>query len=314
MEGSAMTAPLYRDYDQDGLDRQFNLRARWPEHPTYFARWAEDSAAVRGRLPARLDLAYGNSPGERLDIFPASAPAPGGAPLIAFIHGGYWQALDKSDFSYLAPAFVEAGIAFASLNYDLAPATRIAGMVTQVRQALAWLHGNAAAQGVDPARIFVAGHSAGGHLTAMALATDWAATDWAATEWAGDFGLPADLVKGGCSVSGVYDLEPISLSYHQAVLSVSPEEVADCSPLRSLPRHVGPGAAPLLCAVGSEETDEFLRQQADYLAAWRAAGLRGAAIDLPGRNHFTAIDALGEPAHPLFQAVRSLVAAGGQAS
>ncbi|MGF1608644.1 MAG: alpha/beta hydrolase [Kiloniellales bacterium] len=289
-----MIAPLYRDYDQDGLDRQFNLRARWPEHPTYFARWENDSAAVRERLPARLDLAYGTSPGERLDLFPAAGS--GQAPLLAFIHGGYWQALDKSDFSYLAPAFVEAGIAFASLNYDLAPQTRIAEMVAQVRRALAWLYCNAAGHGIDPARIYVAGHSAGGHLTAMALATDWAYQN----------GLPADLVKGGCSVSGVYDLEPISLSYHQAVLSVTPQEVAACSPIRCLPGQAG----PLLCAVGSEETDEFLRQQADYLAAWRAAGLPGTAIDLPKRNHFTAVDALGEPGHPLFQAVCRLVATG----
>lgn len=284
------TASIFRDYDQAALDRQLNLRARWPEHPQFFERWARDSAAVRAQLGARLDLAYGDTPAETLDLFPAGT---GAAPLLAFIHGGYWQGLDKSDFSYLAPAYVDAGIAFASLNYALAPMATVGAMVAQVRGALVWLHRNAADLGIDAGRIVVAGHSAGGHLAAMALSTDWRALDPE---------LPRELLAGGCAISGVYDLEPIRLSYHNKVLGIAPEEVVPWSPLHCVPQH----AAPLLLAVGSEETDEFLRQQAEFAAAWKASGLRVAEVDMTGLHHFTAVDALGERGHDLFAAVQQL--------
>ena len=290
-----MTAKVYREYDQAALDGQLNLRARWPEHAEIFARWAADSAAARQRLGGRIDLSYGPSEGQKLDLFvPAGSHR---APLLAFIHGGYWQSLDKADFSYLAAPYVAAGMAFASLNYDLAPAVSVEKIVAQIRRALVWLYRNAGDLGVDPERLYVSGHSAGGHLTAMAMATDWpAAAD-------GQAGLPADLVKGGCSISGVYDLEPVRLSYHQSVLKLDPGMARRMTPLGDLPR----GAGPLVLAVGSEETEEFLRQQDDYAAAWRGAGLALQVVDLPGRNHFSAVDALGETDHPLFAAVSALL-------
>ena len=292
---------VFRDYDQAALDRTLNLRARWPEHPQYFQRWADDSAAVRARLAGRLDLAYGTEPAETLDFFPAEGAAP--APLLAFIHGGYWQALDKGDYSYMAPAFVDQGVdqgvAFASLNYGLAPATRIGTMIDQVRRALAWLYRNAGDLGIDPARIVVAGHSAGGHLAAMAASTDWPAIDPA---------LPAALLAGGCAISGVYDLEPIRLSYHNKLLGIQPDQAAPWSPLANLPDPSwSAGAPPLLLAVGSEETEEFLRQQAEYAAAWQARGLTVREVDMAGLNHFSAVDALAEPGHALHAAVQQLL-------
>ena len=287
-----MATKVYATYDQAELDRQLNLRASWPEHEAYFARWAEESAALRDRFRGHLDLSYGPAPGQKLDLFEPADSAVGG-PLLVFIHGGYWQALDKGDFTYLAPPFLDSGIWFASVNYDLAPQTRVPEMVQQVRAAIAWLHAQAGAFGFDPARIFVAGHSAGGHLAAMALATDWPA-----------FGaLPADLVKGGCCVSGVYDLEPIRLSYHNEILQLDEEAVRDCSPLNCLPR----GAAPVICAVGATETDEFLRQQDVYVAARQQHLLHAKVVNLPSLNHFSAIDALGDLDHPLFHATRDLV-------
>lgn len=286
-----MAEAVYLDYDQGELDRQLNLRARWQEHPEYFARWAADSAALRRRLAGETDLAFGPSAGERLDLFvPSGAAAP---PLMAFVHGGYWQALDKSDFTYLAPAFLEAGIAYASLNYDLAPHASIEEIVRQVRAALAWLYREGAAHGIDPGRLYVSGHSAGGHLVGMALATDWPVLDPT---------LPADLVKGGVSVSGVYDLEAIRLSYHQKLVQLDPAMARRMSPLFNLPKAAG----PLVAAVGSEETDEFHRQQAEFLTAWQGAGLEARVVGLPERNHFSAIDALGEPGHPLFAAAKAL--------
>ena len=272
----------YQEMDQSEIDRQMNLRARCPEHGEYFERWANDSAAARERLVAHLDLAYGDSEGETLDLFPDPARSEP-TPLLAFIHGGYWQGLDKGDFSYLAPPFVEAGIAVASINYDLAPKVRVGEIVGQVLKAIAWLAEAAPAYGIDPERIFVAGHSAGGHLTAVAMAEA--------------------SVKGGCSISGVYELEVVRLSFLQEVLNLDPETVRTMSPLRNLPERAG----PLICAVGSEETEEFLLQQDEMVAAWRDAGLDVRVVDLPGRNHFSAIDALGDTSHPLFAAVRDLV-------
>jgi arylformamidase len=297
--GAGAAARIFRSYDQAALDRELNLRARWPEHPQFFARWARDSAAVRAARPAHLDLAYGPGPAETLDLFPVEGASTGakGAPLLAFIHGGYWQALDKSDYSYLAPAFAADGIALASLNYGLAPDTDIGTMIDQVRAALAWLHREAAGYGVDPDSIVVAGHSAGGHLAAMALSTDWPVLDPA---------LPGDLLAGGCAISGVYDLEPIRLSYHNKVLHIAPEEVRPWSPLHQLPDR----APPLLMAVGSEETQEFLYQHAEYAAAWEACGLPLGEVDMTGLHHFTAVDALGDRGHPLFAAVRQLLRRG----
>lgn len=291
--GPDSAARVFRDYDQATLDRELNLRGRWPEHAQFFERWARDSAAARESLPCRLDLPYGTTPAETLDFFPAAGGA--AAPLLAFIHGGYWQGLDKGDFSYLAPAFVSSGIAFASLNYVLAPAGTIGTMIDQVRRALAWLHRHADAQGIDPGRIVVAGHSAGGHLAAMAVSTDWPA-------FAPD--LPAGLLAGGCAISGVYDLEPIRLSYHNKVLNIAPEQARPWSPLRCLPRH----ARPLLLAVGSEETAEFLRQQAEYAAALAAGGLPCREVPMTGLHHFNAVDALGDRRHGLHEAVRDLLA------
>ncbi|MEM7223070.1 MAG: alpha/beta hydrolase [Pseudomonadota bacterium] len=278
-----MANTVFLDYDQAGLDAQYNLRERHKDFPQYHARNQATSAQARTAFGGRLDLAYGDSPGQRLDLFLPAAPRP---PLVAFIHGGYWQRLDKSEYSYLAPAFLEAGIAFASINYDLAPTVSVGEIVRQARAAVAWLHGEAEAFGFDPARIVVAGHSAGGQLAAMVLSGEKSGTQ----------------VVGACAVSGVFDLGPMRLSYQQPVLQLTAAAARDLSPINALPAS----ASPLILAVGDQETEEFLRQQADYGAAWRGAGHRLQVIDLPGRHHFTAVDALGEAGHPLHAAVSGL--------
>ena len=278
----------YRGMDRTEIDRQLNLRARWPEHAAFFDRWASDSAAIRQRLDGHVDLAYGDSAGERLDLF-LPKPGPGRPPLLAFIHGGYWQSLDKSDFSYLAPPFLDAGIAFASLNYDLAPNVTIPEIVGQIRRAIPWLARQADTYGFDADRIYVAGHSAGGHLAVMALLTDWLAG--------------GDPIKGACSISGVYELEPIRQSYHQDILGLDAATVQSMSPVRLVPDR----AAPLILAVGGDETEEFLHQQEVLAAAWRAHGFSVRVVDVPGRHHFSVIDALGEVEHPIFAAVRDMI-------
>jgi arylformamidase len=279
-----MTRPIYLGYDQAALDAQYNLRAAVPEHPAYFRSWAERSAAARERLDGHLDLAYGDHPKQVLDYFPAPENA---APVLAFIHGGYWQALDKSDFSFPAPAWVERGVSFASINYPLAPEAGIPEILESCRAAVLWLWHNAYSLGADRARIFLAGHSAGGHLATLLLATDW--TSFGA--------LPADLVKGAASVSGVYDLEPIRLSYQNPVLKLDAGTARAMSPIHARP----PQGRPLLLAVGGAETPEFLRQQDEFAAAWKAAGAAPAATVLEGLNHYAAVGCLAEPQSPVFQ-------------
>lgn len=283
---------LWRGYDQEGLDAQLNLRARTPEHADFFARWAEEGRTVRARHPGYREIAYGSAPAERLDYFPAADDK---APLLVFIHGGYWQSLDKGDFSYPAPVFREAGIAYASLNYTLAPQAPIGQMVEEVRHALAHLHGEAARLGFDRDRIVVAGHSAGGHLAAMAAITNWTVYD-----------RPGDLLKGACSISGLYELEPLYKSYQQPVLQLDPENVEALSPQRRIPESL----PPTLCAVGGDEPQEFLDQQSDFLAACRAKGLPVAEVPVPGRHHFSAVDAMAEPDHQLHRALCRLVLEG----
>ena len=282
---------LWRAMDRAALDAELNLRERTPEHVEFFARWAAESEAERRRMGGEVDIAYGDAAGERLDLFlPAGRSNRRQAPLLIFIHGGYWQSLDKGDFSFLAPAFLERGIAFASLNYSLAPEASIGQMVAEVGRAVAWLGECADAYGLDSENFAICGHSAGGHLACMAHSG--AGMNGAAR--------PGPALRFCCSVSGIYQLEPLRHSYQQEVLKLDDASVADLSPQLAIPSE---NVGPLIMAVGSEEPDEFITQQAEYLAAWTGSGHEGRAIALPGRHHFSAVEALSEAGHPLYSAV-----------
>src|SRR5678816_4467070 len=179
------------------FDAQYNNRARIPEHLAILREWDERSHHARASLPCTLDVAYGSAPSERLDVFAPRAPR---APVLVYVHGGYWRGLDKRDQSFVAPPFVSAGAMVVLPNYALCPAVRVEDIVLQLVQSLAWVWRHAAEHGGDRSRIVVAGHSAGGHLAAMMLSCDWRAV-------APD--LPADLVKSALAVSGVFELEPL---------------------------------------------------------------------------------------------------------
>lgn len=284
---------VFRQFDQAGLDAAYNNRAHVPDHGDYFARWAKQSEAVRATLKHRADLAYGMWPRQRLDYFPA---ADKNAPLMVFIHGGYWQSLDHKMFDLLAQPFVEAGIAFASMGYTLCPDIDMAGLAEQVREGIAWLWGRAADLGFDRDRIFVSGHSAGGHLVALLAATDFTQR-----------GLPKDVLKGGLSLSGLYDLEPVRLAYVNAALKLDADTARRLSPQHHLPRK---DSMPLLLAVGGAELPEFVRQQSDYHTALQGAGARVAAMELPGLHHFSVADALGDAKHDLHKAVVRMISSG----
>lgn len=269
--------------DRAALDKLYNNRAAVPTHPEDIARWASESARARAELPYKADLAYGPHARERLDVFTLPAP---GKPLLVFIHGGYWQAMSKAEAAQVAHGFIADGLAnVAVVNYPLGPETDMDGIVAAIRRALLWLWQQAPALGFDPERIYVSGHSAGGHLTLMAMLTDWPALDAAA---------PAGLVKGGLSISGLYDLRPIRHSYLNEKLGMDDAAAARNSPLLLLPDSTA-DMPPLVCAVGGAETPAFLQQQHDFVTAWKARGGQVTAITAPDKHHFDIVDQMAQP-------------------
>lgn len=280
-----MGEPVYKQFDKDALDAQYNLRARHPDFQSYFDGYEEASGRTRAALECRLDVSYGDTPLQAVDVYPARAP---GAPVLVFIHGGYWQGLDKRQFGFPAGPAVQAGAAVVSVNYDLAPAVTMDQIVEQCRRAVAWCAANAADFNGDPQRLHVAGHSAGGHLTLMMVLTDWTAQR-----------LPADLVKGACAISGLYDLEPVRLSYLNEVLHMDVETARRNSPLY----HLGRRGPPIIAAVGADETDEFRRQNGMLATALRARGVHCEELTLPGLHHFNIVQALDDPQSPLTRAL-----------
>lgn len=283
-----MSDPIvYRDYTKAELDAQYNNRARYPEFTEYFASWERWSDETKDKLPCRLDVPYGPDSMETLDIFPADEP---GAPIQVMIHGGYWYSLDKKHDSFVAEGFKPHGVTTVVINYGLAPDYGMDEIVRQNRAAFEWVWRNAADINGDPDRIYTVGQSAGGHLVLMVLATDWLSF--------GD-GLPADLVKGGVSISGIYDLEPIRLCYLNDKVGMD-ADVAH----RNSPVHQSYQAkAPLMFVSGDIESDEYSRQAEAMDAVWQRHGYPSEHVRLPGRNHFTMADLLREPDSELTRAV-----------
>jgi arylformamidase len=279
--------------DLDFLDREYNPRSTIAGFSEFFIRWRAQGLEARETLRGRIDLAYGPSAAETLDYFPAAEPA---SPLLIFIHGGYWRALDKSDFSWVAPPYVAAGISVAVVNYALLPATPLGGIVQQLQRACAWLYTNAGSLGADRERIVCSGHSAGGHLTAMMLATDWPAIAAA---------LPHRLLAAALAISGLFDLEPLTRAeFLRKDLGVNAAAARELSPA-FLPLY---NEAPLLRALGALESGEFHRQSALIAAHWPTV-CDSTLIDVDGCNHFSVCDALAAPGNPLFEATRAAIAA-----
>jgi len=264
--------------DPAWLDVQYNNRARIPDHQQLFDRWSRDSAIARDRSSRRLDVAYGPGSAETLDVFPSTRAD---APVLFFIHGGYWRALDKRDVSFIGPSFTREGAMVVVPNYALAPAVTIETIALQMVQALAWTWRHAALYGGNRKRIIVAGHSAGGHLAALLLTCRW-------TSVGGD--LPADLLAGGLAISGLFDLEPIRQTpFLQPDLRLTPASVRRLSPAR-LPAP----SAPLYATVGGDESEEFLRQNDLIREAWGESNVPVCEA-IPGVHHLTVLDDLVDP-------------------
>ena len=282
---------LFRGMDRAALDAAYNNRDAVPNAAEIVAGWVERSAAYRARRPdARLDVAYGSKDWRKLDFFPCADPAlVATAPTLAFIHGGYWQANEKSKFSFVAEGPNAEGFNVVVIGYPIAPAVDMDAIVGDVLAAVRWLGANLGTLGADRGKLYVSGHSAGGHLTAKAM-----------TELA---------VKGGVPISGIFELEPIALCYLNDLLKLDAEQVKRHSPQRHLPKK----AAPMLVAVGAAELPELVRQSEEYWAAWSKAGLPGDYLALPGHDHFTILDQLARADGAILAGLKKLVEANASA-
>ncbi len=255
------------------LEAEFALRKRHPERDTIYDEHKRRSAIARAESRCILDQRYAAGPRCLLDIFPAGDQAP----VLFFIHGGYWRALDKSYVSFIAEPFRNAGITVVVPGYDLVPSIRVGGIVDQMRLAFAWI-----VKRLAPERIVVSGHSAGGQLAAM-LALDQAVQG-------------EGPIVGLAAISGAFDLRPLLNTSINADLNLSAEEAADASPLLRV-KALTEGAAlvPLLGIVGGDETQGFKQWTADLVAAWGERGAPAKLCEVAGRNHFTILDALAAP-------------------
>ncbi len=243
--------PVYKQFDQAALNSQYNLRSHVPDFGVYLERWDLLSRQTEKELYAVKDLSYGLLPREKLDIYPSGNPS---SKTLVFIHGGYWQRFGKRDFQFIAKAFRDYGVTTVLIEYPLAPEFSMDQIVASCRQAVDWIYHNIAEYHGDPGQIYVAGHSAGAHLSAMLLTTDWK-----------PFNLNNDLIKGVCLISGLFNLIPIRLSNINEVLHLNKEEAIRNSPVQLTPAT----HSPVSIIVGGDETPEFLDQSRELYDCWK---------------------------------------------
>ena len=271
----------YRGMDRAALDAAYNNTAAVgiAKRDRYVAGWAARGEAVRRARDAKIDLRYGEGPRQRVDVFPCGRP---GTPTLAYIHGGYWQMNDKDPYAFVGEGLLAAGFNLALMEYTLAPAARLDQIVREIHAAVSWLIEHATEHGGDPSRVFVAGHSAGVHLTAVSM--------------------DDPRVAGGIAISGLYDLEPIRLNYLNDKLALDPAEAERNSPIHHIPSQ----ASPLVVAVGLGELPELIRQSEDYWKAWSGRGHRGQYLGLAGHDHFSVLEELATRDGKLFLALQEL--------
>jgi arylformamidase len=261
------------------LEVEYDNRARVPGHPAIIEGWMRDAAAWRRERAAHaeFDISYGARERSRLDLFRAENPA-AGAPLAVFIHGGYWRTFDKSVFSHIARGANLNGFDMALPGYSLCPAVSVLDIVDELRQACLFLWSSFRRP------LVVAGHSAGGHLAACMMATQWDA-----------YGAPAGLVRAGFAISGLYDLRPLLATTVNGTLKLTEKDAIAASPLW----WPAPRAGQFEAWVGGAESAEYLRQTASLVAAWNGVGLDVRHEIVPLADHFSILGALADPASPM---------------
>lgn len=272
--------------EQMDLAVEYNNRSRVPDHPRVIDGWAASAESHRARVRGELDLAYGARRRNRVDVFPSQS-GDGQGPLVVFLHGGYWVALDKSWFSHVAAGANALGLDLAVPSYSLCPEVSIPDIIEEMRQCCLFLarrYGR---------RLLLTGHSAGGHLSACMAATDWEA-----------YGARADLIQGCLSISGLFDLRPLIAVPINASLRLNAVDAAVASPLL----WPMPYRMPVDSWVGGQESAEFLRQAAALPAAWQGLGVPCRYEVLAADNHFTLVDHLADPAHPMTRRLAEMAA------
>lgn len=282
---------VYKQYDQQSLDNQYNNRLLVPDYAAYLNRWELLSRHTEKKLSVIKDLPYGNLPRERLDIYPSIQPQ---SKTLIFIHGGYWHLLDKSMFQFIADGFHSYPVTTVLLTYPLAPEASIDQIILSCRKAIQWLHSHLPAFNGDPQQMYLAGHSAGGHLAAMLMATDWPRFDP---------GLSAHVLKGICAVSGLFNLVPIHLCYINKVLKMDMETAICNSPVNLEPSN----SCPLIVAVGEAESKEFNDQSKELYTCWKNKGIDIQLLQLPGKNHYSIVETIADPQSSLHKALRQLM-------
>ncbi|MEZ5658479.1 MAG: alpha/beta hydrolase [Burkholderiaceae bacterium] len=282
---------LYKGLDAQTLEANYNLGALRPDLPQVQQRWLARAAAHAAASRARIDLPYGEGERERFDFFSGGNPD---GPLLIYIHGGYWQRGDKNLYSWISEAFIRHGVSVAIPNYTLTPAVRIGRIAPQLRRAVARFWHDAGTLGFSRSKMHVMGHSAGGHLTAMMMATDWPAVDGA---------LPADLFRAAMPISGLYELEPL---VHTTINAGPQMDVAEAR--AESPCNIPPLTdAPQLVIAGAAEPPELIRQSDDYAAQYRTTTRKMERYNVPGADHFDELEPLAQDDSVLFGKVMNLI-------
>ena len=279
-----MKKKVYSNYSQEELDLEYDMRRRCPHFAETFKTLDPLNQRMRNNYECMLDVKFGDTDLQKLDVWKGK----GGSPILLFIHGGYWKAFDKNMFQFIAERFVEKGACVVLNNYDLCPSVTMSKIISQNRSALKWIYQNAKKIGGDPGRIHVTGHSAGGHLTAMLMATNWE-----------KYNLPFDVINGATPISGLFDLEPLRVSYLNADLHMTKEECIEVSPIHNLPKFM----PPTVVAVGGGETDEFRRQSRIYTDECRKNGFEVSYLEVENYDHVNVVGQLRNLMSPLTSAI-----------
>ena len=279
---------MYEALTEADFAQHFMPRLAVPDHETWLAEDFAQGAAMRARIAHRRNERYGPGPLQLIDLFPAKKA---GSPIFVFIHGGYWRALSKDHFSFIAAPLLDAGAAVALVDYDLCPAVSLAVVVEQVAQSIAWVRQQAAALNGDPDRLILSGNSAGAHLAAMMLSRDW--------NEAGK----RRFIQGAVLVTGIYDLAPIPHIQVREDVVLTPLDIEWLSPLRLKPLV----ETPVVVAVGGAEPDLWIDQSARYHRKLEDAGMESEYMVLPDQHHFSITRCLAETEGMLFRAIRRLI-------
>ena len=280
-----MSDQLYKGFRPDEMEYQYNPRESVPEYPELAKTRAAQAKKVRETAKSWLNISYGSSPRELLDIYAADKA---GGPVLVYIHGGYWRSGSKEDNCNFVPTFTKRGATVVLVEYDLCPQVTVTDIVRQTRAAIAWVYKNIARYGGEPSKIFISGHSAGAHLTAMALAHDWTKD-----------GLPQDCIKGAVATSGVFDLDMVMKISVQEQVHMTPEIAKLNSPFLNPPKV----KCPLVVAVGEAEPKGWQQMSEDYFNYCKQQGMNTEYLIVPGANHYTMSEKLLDDSNPLSQAM-----------